>query len=71
MVAVTGTKGKSTTAALTAAILRDDGLDVALIGNIGVPVTDTYGRHRADAYVVEVSSYQAVDVTVIPGGGAC
>ena len=67
VVAVTGTKGKSTTAALTAAILEDDGLQVELIGNIGVPVIDTYGRERPDAYVVEVSSYQAADVTTSPG----
>ncbi len=67
VVAVTGTKGKSTTATLTASILRADGLDVALIGNIGTPVTETYGRPLADAYVVEVSSYQAADVTVSPG----
>ena len=67
VVAVTGTKGKSTTAALAAAILAADGLEVALIGNIGVPVLDTYGAPRADAYVVEVSSYQAVDVTRSPG----
>ena len=67
VVAITGTKGKSTTAALTASILREGGLDVALIGNIGVPVTEVYGRPLVDAYVVEVSSYQAVDVTVTPG----
>jgi UDP-N-acetylmuramoylalanine--D-glutamate ligase len=67
VVAVTGTKGKSTTATLTAALLRHDGLDVALLGNIGVPVTETYGRPRVDAYVVEVSSYQAADVSVSPG----
>ncbi len=67
VVAVTGTKGKSTTAALAADILAADGLDVALIGNIGVPVLSTYGRPPAGAYVVEVSSYQAVDVTVSPG----
>jgi UDP-N-acetylmuramoylalanine--D-glutamate ligase len=67
VVAITGTKGKSTTAALTASILRAEGRDVALIGNIGVPVTDMYGRQRADAYVVEVSSYQAADVAVSPG----
>lgn len=67
VLAITGTKGKSTTAALAAAILREDGRDVALIGNIGVPVTDMYRRAPADAYVVEVSSYQAVDVTVTPG----
>ena len=67
VVAITGTKGKSTTAALTAAILGRDGRDVALIGNIGVPVVETYGRPLADAYVVEVSSYQAADVEVSPG----
>ena len=67
VVAITGTKGKSTTAALTAAILRHDGSDVALIGNIGVPVVERYGMPLADAYVVEVSSYQAADVKVSPG----
>ncbi len=67
VVAITGTKGKSTTAALAASILRAEGRDVALIGNIGVPVTDMYGRAPADAYVVEVSSYQAAEVAVSPG----
>ncbi len=67
VVAVTGTKGKSTTAALTSAILGHEGLEVALIGNIGVPVTEMYDRPPADAYVVEISSYQAVDATVTPG----
>ena len=67
VVAITGTKGKSTTAALTAAILGQDGRDVALIGNIGVPVVEMYGRPLADAYVVEVSSFQAADVAVSPG----
>jgi UDP-N-acetylmuramoylalanine--D-glutamate ligase len=67
VVAVTGTKGKSTTAALTAAILRQQGMEVELLGNIGVPVTDAYDRPLVDAYVVEVSSYQAAEVTVSPG----
>jgi UDP-N-acetylmuramoylalanine--D-glutamate ligase len=67
VVAVTGTKGKSTTAVLTRAVLEGDGRHVELIGNIGRPVLDTYGRPRPDAYVVEVSSYQAVDVTLSPG----
>jgi UDP-N-acetylmuramoylalanine--D-glutamate ligase len=66
VLAITGTKGKSTTAALAAALLGHDGADVALIGNIGIPVTETYGRPDADAYVVEVSSYQAAEVTVTP-----
>ncbi len=66
VVAVTGTKGKSTTAALLAAVLREEGMAVELVGNIGAPVTDTYERPLADAYVVEVSSYQAAEVTVSP-----
>jgi UDP-N-acetylmuramoylalanine--D-glutamate ligase len=67
VLAITGTKGKSTTAALAASILEHLGLSVALVGNIGEPVTDLYGRDPVDAYVVEVSSYQAADVTVSPG----
>jgi UDP-N-acetylmuramoyl-L-alanine---L-glutamate ligase len=67
VLAITGTKGKSTTAALAAAVLGHGGADVALIGNIGIPVTETYGRPVADAYVVEVSSYQAAEVAVSPG----
>jgi UDP-N-acetylmuramoyl-L-alanine---L-glutamate ligase len=67
VVAITGTKGKSTTAALTASILGREGMEVELIGNIGVPVTDMYDRPLVDAYVVEVSSYQAADATVTPG----
>jgi UDP-N-acetylmuramoyl-L-alanine---L-glutamate ligase len=66
VVAVTGTKGKSTTAALITAILTEGGIDAALIGNIGVPVTETYDRRPASVYVVEVSSYQAAEVTVTP-----
>ncbi len=64
VLAVTGTKGKSTTATLAAAILRGAGLEVALAGNIGTPVTELTGDAGYDAYVVEVSSYQAADVTV-------
>ena len=66
VLAVTGTKGKSTTASLATALLEADGRRVELIGNIGVPVLDTYGRPEPDVYVVEVSSYQAVDVTRSP-----
>ena len=57
-IAVTGTKGKSTTASLIAHILRQLGRSVALAGNIGVPVTEI---GDVDYAVIEVSSYQAAD----------
>jgi UDP-N-acetylmuramoyl-L-alanine---L-glutamate ligase len=59
-ICVTGTKGKSTTAALIAHILRGTGKSVALAGNIGVPVTEL-PRDNLDHAVIEVSSYQAAD----------
>ncbi|MBL3676605.1 MAG: UDP-N-acetylmuramoyl-L-alanine--D-glutamate ligase [Alphaproteobacteria bacterium] len=57
IVAITGTNGKSTTAALTAHIARACGADVALGGNIGAPVLDLDAPR--DAFVLEVSSFQA------------
>jgi len=57
-IAVTGTKGKSTTASLIAHILARLGRPVALAGNIGIPITEIT---NADYAVIEVSSYQAAD----------
>ena len=67
VIGLTGTKGKSTTSALTAAILRAAGLDVGLGGNIEIPITDLRDDH--DAYVVEVSSYMATDAPASPRFG--
>jgi len=58
---VTGTKGKSTTSALLAHLLRRAGRRTALAGNIGVPLLELLDEH-ADAWVVELSSYQTRDV---------
>jgi UDP-N-acetylmuramoylalanine--D-glutamate ligase len=63
LIAVTGTNGKTTTATLVAHLLREDGMDVALGGNIGVafgPATSELAlRERSPAwYVVEMSSFQ-------------
>jgi len=60
-VCVTGTKGKSTTSALLAHLLRSAGLRTALAGNIGLPLLDLLDT-PAQAWVVEVSSYQTRDV---------
>ena len=58
---VTGTKGKSTTSALLAHLLRCAGRRTALAGNIGVPLLELLDA-QADAWVVELSSYQTRDV---------
>jgi UDP-N-acetylmuramoyl-L-alanine---L-glutamate ligase len=59
-VCVTGTKGKSTTAALISHMLASIGRRVALAGNIGVPVTEI-DPQNADYAVIEMSSYQSAD----------
>jgi UDP-N-acetylmuramoylalanine--D-glutamate ligase len=58
-VGVTGTNGKSTTAALLGAIFDAAGRDVAVAGNIGVALTSV---ERADWVVCELSSFQLEDV---------
>ena len=57
-VAITGTNGKSTTTALIAHVLRQAGREVAMGGNIGVPVLDLPPPAPARTHVVECSSYQ-------------
>ncbi len=60
MIAVTGTNGKSTTAALSAHILRQSGRQVFLGGNIGLPLSELLlgDWAQTDLSVVEVSSFQ-------------
>jgi UDP-N-acetylmuramoylalanine--D-glutamate ligase len=58
-VGVTGTNGKTTTTALLGAIFRAAGRDVAVAGNIGVPLTSV---READWVVCELSSFQLEDV---------
>ncbi len=59
LIGVTGTNGKTTTAELLGAILRADGRDVAVAGNVGTPLTSV---RRADWVVCELSSFQLEDV---------
>ena len=60
-ICVTGTKGKSTTSSLLAHLLRAGGLRTALAGNIGLPLLELLDD-RADAWAIELSSYQTRDV---------
>jgi len=63
VVGVTGTKGKSTTAAMIAAILKQAGFDTELIGNIGRPALDSLRDNDGDrTYIYELSSYQLEDL---------
>ena len=66
VVCVTGTKGKSTTAALAGHLLRGLGLRGLVAGNIGVPPWDPDAGEDWDAWVVETSSFQATDVASSP-----
>ncbi|MFQ5625413.1 MAG: Mur ligase family protein, partial [Methyloligellaceae bacterium] len=62
VVAITGTNGKSTTAALTAHVLNSGGLKASLGGNIGTAILDLPPFSDTHVYVIEFSSYQ-VDLT--------
>ena len=57
VVAITGTKGKSTTTALIAHLVRALRIRTALAGNIGLPLLDLDGQ-RADLWAIELSSFQ-------------
>ena len=60
-IAITGTKGKSTTSSLLAHILKKKGFSVGFGGNIGQPLVDFVGE-RFDFFVAELSSYQCADL---------
>ncbi|TFH64826.1 MAG: UDP-N-acetylmuramoyl-L-alanine--D-glutamate ligase, partial [Gemmatimonadales bacterium] len=67
LIAVTGTNGKTTTAAMTAHLLQESGFRVGLGGNIGAdfgpPASGLALMDPApDWFVVEVSSFQLADI---------
>ena len=67
VVAVTGTKGKSTTTSILGHLLRGLGHRCLIGGNIGVPPFDpVIAAEKYDYWVIEVSSYQAMDVATSP-----
>lgn len=63
---ITGTKGKSTTTAITGHLLQHWGYRCLIGGNIGRPPQDPQSGQDQDYWVIEVSSYQAADMTVSP-----
>jgi UDP-N-acetylmuramoylalanine--D-glutamate ligase len=68
VLAITGTNGKTTVAALTGALTRAAGLQTVIAGNIGTPVLDALATQTAGApwprvFVLELSSYQLETTT--------
>ncbi|HKB12106.1 MAG TPA: UDP-N-acetylmuramoyl-L-alanine--D-glutamate ligase [Vicinamibacterales bacterium] len=59
VIAITGTKGKSTTTALTGRMLEAAGFKVTVGGNIGAPLSAQVAESTPDTlHVVETSSFQ-------------
>src|SRR5205085_1820910 len=62
LVGVTGTNGKTTTTELLGAVFRAAGRDVAVAGNVGMPLASV---RSADWVVCELSSFQLEDVETL------
>lgn len=69
VVGITGTKGKSTTAALAHHLALSSGRSIALAGNIGVPALDLLDHEPIDLILLELSSYQIADLATGPEVG--
>ena len=63
LVAITGSNAKSTVTTLVGEMARADGVNVAVAGNIGLPVLDLLGSAPASLYVLELSSFQLETTT--------
>ena len=57
-ITITGTNGKSTTAKILYDVLKDQKIDVRLVGNIGNPVLLEKKITNKTVFVIEASSYQ-------------
>jgi UDP-N-acetylmuramoyl-L-alanine---L-glutamate ligase len=64
VVAISGTKGKSTTATLLHLMLVHSGIDAGLAGNVGLAPLEIEARYKT--VVFELSSYQTADMAFTP-----
>ncbi len=62
IIAITGSNGKTTTTSLIYHILKNDGMNVGLAGNIGKSFAKQVADEHYDYYVLEVSSFQLDDI---------
>lgn len=66
-IGITGTKGKSTTSSLIYKIIKDQGLNTLLLGNIGIPLFDYVDEIKDNSIlVIEISSHQLEYVDISP-----
>ncbi len=65
VVAITGSNGKSTTTAMTGAMVRAAGLPVEVCGNIGEPLADKVEGPPGRIFVVELSSFQIEGIVTL------
>ena len=64
VIAITGTKGKSTTATLVHLMLVKSGVDAGLAGNVGLAPLEAADRNSV--VIFELSSYQTADMDFLP-----
>jgi UDP-N-acetylmuramoylalanine--D-glutamate ligase len=58
IVAITGSNAKSTVTTLVGEMAKAEGINVAVAGNIGLPVLDLLQEAPSSLYVLELSSFQ-------------
>jgi UDP-N-acetylmuramoylalanine--D-glutamate ligase len=62
IIAITGSNGKSTTTSLLYHLLKNAGLDVSMVGNIGISFAKQVATNPTAWYVMEISSFQLDDI---------
>lgn len=67
VIGITGTKGKSTTTSLIFKVLKDQGYDTYLLGNIGIPIFDYIEKFNENSkLVIEMAALQLEYVKTSP-----
>ena len=67
VIGITGSDGKTTTTTLIDLVLKSSGYNTFLGGNIGTPLFTRIGEmKKTDIVVLELSSFQLMDMTVSP-----